>query len=166
MKKLFYPDFIFDSVFETDYDKLKELGIRGLAFDIDNTLCVYTEKPDQKVKALFDSLRSKGFEPFIISNGKEERVAGICRYLGCRYRAGSLKPFCFGYGSLLKELHLSKEECAFIGDQLFTDVAGGNLHHGVSVYVEPISREVDEKITVWKRPLEAKLLEKMHKRAK
>jgi len=63
MKKIFWPDYIYSSIYEVDYQKLKALGIKGLAFDIDNTLCVYTTTPDEQVKALFDKLRTDGFIP-------------------------------------------------------------------------------------------------------
>ena len=38
MFKMFYPDAWVDSTYEIDFEKLYSEGLRGLVFDIDNTL--------------------------------------------------------------------------------------------------------------------------------
>ncbi len=46
--KFFYPDDYVDSILNINYERLYELGIRGLIFDIDNTIVPYNtfEIPD------------------------------------------------------------------------------------------------------------------------
>ena len=51
------PDLIAGDVFSIDYQKLYDLGYRGLLFDIDNTLAPYEiSVPDERLKAHLRSL--------------------------------------------------------------------------------------------------------------
>jgi predicted HAD superfamily phosphohydrolase YqeG len=40
MKKFFKPNLYELSIFDIDLDKLKEIGIKGFIFDVDNTLII------------------------------------------------------------------------------------------------------------------------------
>ena len=48
---IFYPDIYAKNIFEIDYEKLKDKGIKCLVFDLDNTLVpVKSSVADEKVK--------------------------------------------------------------------------------------------------------------------
>lgn len=161
MRKLnvLMPDAYVCSVHDIDYERLKEQGISLLLFDNDNTLLTYnTEEVPEKVKALFQKLKDMGFEIWILSNGKPERVRKILSQLKVHGIAGAKKPMTSGAGFILKRSGKKADECCIIGDQFFTDVLCGNLTGACSILVRPISLFWDEKITRVKRPAERMLL--------
>lgn len=152
---LLFPDQYVQSVYEIDFDQLKDANIDTLLFDVDNTLEVYTTPfPGEKVQALFEELKDKGFSVRLVSNGKEPKVRLYASMLkiGYYFRAGKPSPKYFKLA--MKELHTEPARTAVIGDQIFTDVLGGNLSGCYSILTEPISRSIDETITAVKRPLE------------
>ena len=59
-----------------------------------------------------------------------------------------------------KELQEKPENVAVVGDQIFTDVLGGNRCKMFTILVEPI-KEKDFWYTAWKRPIENKLKAKI-----
>ena len=68
MFKKMKADVYLNSVFEIDTKALKAKGIRGILFDIDNTLEPYrTAKPGKAVRQLFEKLGREGFKIGVIS---------------------------------------------------------------------------------------------------
>ena len=66
---IFYPDIYAKNIFEIDYEKLKSKGIKCLVFDLDNTLVpVRSSVADEKVKALFATLKKQKFTIILMSN--------------------------------------------------------------------------------------------------
>ena len=49
----FFPDQYVASTYVIDFEKLYEEGVRGLIFDIDNTLVPHGAPADERAKALF-----------------------------------------------------------------------------------------------------------------
>jgi hypothetical protein len=144
----FYPKECWGSVFDVDYGRLYARGKRGIIFDIDNTLAVYDEpKPSPKVKALLSDLRRMGFRVGLLSNNGEKRVERFNRELGLPavHRAG--KPRRAGIRRAVRMLGLRPPQVVLVGDQLFTDVWGGNRCGVHTVLVEPIA--LRDEWTVW-----------------
>ena len=48
-------------------------------------------------------------------------------------------PLPFGFRKAARELGVPIGECAVVGDQLFTDILGGNLAGAVTVLVDPLT---------------------------
>ena len=160
-KHIFRPNEYISSVQEVDYERLLDLGIRGLLFDIDNTLATYdTPDPGEDIRELFDGLRKMGFRLGIISNGRRERVTAFGEKLGAAgvWKAG--KPFGSGFRRAKKNMDLESAQIAILGDQIFTDVWGGNVAHFYTILIKPISEERDEWVTKPKRWLEKRILDR------
>ena len=51
-----------------------------------------------------------------------------------------MKPSPRNYNKIIKENNLKYEECAAIGDQLYTDIKGANNLGILSILVDPISK--------------------------
>ena len=160
LKNLFYPDEYFYSVSDIDYKKIYAMGIRGLVFDIDNTIVPYNtyEIPDS-VLALFEDLIAQGFLICFLSNSKKKRVEYFTQLFNVRGFHTALKPTPFGLWRAIKHLDLPHEKLAIIGDQIFTDVICGRMQNIYTVLVEPIV-ERDGRISKFKRVLEKKILNK------
>ena len=135
----FKPDLMINHYKEFDIDTYHNLGYDTLLLDIDNTLSPYYEKhPDEDVLNFINELKEKGFKVIIISNNTSERVETYCRDIDCKYYYFSLKPFSYTYQRLIKENHLDKNKIICLGDQLLTDILGGNSLGLYTIYCKPI----------------------------
>ena len=161
---IFIPDMYQKSIYSINYEKLYEDGIRCLLFDLDNTCVPYVEKvPSQKLKDLFDRLKDMGFKVIIFSNATKKRLEPFKNGLivDCSY--SSKKPSKRKFLKVLKMFDFDLSETAIIGDQLFTDIFGGNRVGIKTILVNPMS-DKDLFVTKIFRLLEKKQYSKMKKR--
>lgn len=156
MIKRFLPDVYQESIFTINYDKLKKNGIKCLLFDLDNTISPAKEVVlCEKTKKLFDRLK-KDFKIVLFSNNFRKRVSKFGDYYSVDIACISLKPFTYKYRYILKKYNLKKTEVAAIGDQLLTDIQGGNKMGLKTILVNPLS-EVDETETWLNRQIEKRI---------
>lgn len=135
---LFIPDMYQKSIYDIDYDKLKDKGIKCLLFDLDNTLVpVNVDVPIKKVKELFAYLEKK-FKIIIISNSNKKRLIPFKEGLNVDTAASSKKPFKKKYLRIMEIYHYKEFEIAAIGDQLLTDIYGANRVGITSILINPI----------------------------
>ena len=92
MFTMFYPDEIQDSTYDIDFRKLHEQGIRGVLFDIDNTLVEHGADANEKARKLFEELKEIGLSSCLISNNQEERVLRFNKDIGTKYIYNAHKP--------------------------------------------------------------------------
>jgi len=150
----FYPKEHYLSVYDIDYESLWARGFRGLVFDIDNTLAVFDEPlPSNEILKLLKKLQSMGFKPCLFSNNSKARVKAFNKPLALPaiHKAG--KPQKKGFRKALSLLKMPRKKAVVIGDQLFTDVWGGNRCGIHTILVEPIAKR-DEWTVKLKRALE------------
>ncbi len=161
MSNIFLPDIFVDTVFDMNVEDLKAQGIKAFIFDIDNTLATYAMPiADEKTAAWVKDLRDKGFEIFIASNNDKERVRVFSENIGVPYFAKALKPLGIFLRRACKNMGVTTRETALVGDQLFTDVWGGNVLNMKTVLVKPIS-EVEDGFVKFKRRFERMILKNM-----
>lgn len=153
MLKTFYPDQYVASTYVIDFDKLYEEGIRGLIFDIDNTLVPHGAPADERAIKLFQKLKEIGFRCCLISNNKEPRVANFNEPIQVDYVYDAHKPSTKNYRKAMEIMGTDTSNTVFIGDQLFTDVWGAKRTGIKSILVKPIHPKEEIQI-VLKRYLE------------
>lgn len=153
MLKLFYPYETVESVFTIDYDKLYAMGIRGLIFDIDNTLVHHGEDSTPAIDDLFREIQGKGFKTLLLSNNEEKRINRFILNIRTYYIHDADKPKPAAYWRALEIMELEKKQVVVIGDQVFTDVLGANLAGMASILVKFL-RWPDEKELGKRRRLE------------
>ncbi len=148
--RIIRPNLIINRYNELTYEILKKEGITLLVCDIDNTLVGYDEAlPNEEVKAYLESL--KEIKVILVSNNVEERCKRFAQPLGLEYIAFAQKPTKKAYNQILKKY--SNEKIACLGDQIFTDVVGGNRFKFYTVKTAPI-KEKDSFVTIFSRTLE------------
>ena len=131
------PDAYYKSIFEIDYNNLKEKGYKNIFFDVDNTLVQYTESlTSNETKVLINSLKND-FNIIIASNSMSNRVLKIVDELGVKGYYSSMKPTKKVYKKVKKEYN--KDECIFIGDQFMTDVLGAKRSKFKIILVDRIN---------------------------
>ena len=140
MVEKFIPDIYQKSIYTIDYKKLKSCGIKCIVFDVDNTLApISTPKPSRKAKDLIERLKDLGFRVIIMSNASKRRLTPFKDILEVDCAASSRKPFSKKFKKILKEYNLKVDEVAIVGDQMITDVFGGNRVGITTIMVNPIS---------------------------
>ncbi|MGN0429282.1 MAG: YqeG family HAD IIIA-type phosphatase [Acetatifactor sp.] len=165
MLQTFYPSTECNSTYDIDFQRMYDLGYRGIIFDIDNTLVPHGAPADEKAIALFEKLREIGFQTLLLSNNKEPRVKSFCEQVGSDYIFKAGKPKKTGYEKAMERMGTTKETTFFVGDQLFTDVWGAKRTGLYSVLVKPIHPKEEIQI-VLKRYLERIVLFFYHRSIK
>ncbi|MBR3643804.1 MAG: YqeG family HAD IIIA-type phosphatase [Lachnospiraceae bacterium] len=165
MFEIFYPDTCADNAYEIDYEGYYAAGYRGIIFDIDNTLVEHDAPATEAAVALFERLRSVGFQMLTLSNNTERRVKMFCDAVSCPYLYKAGKPKKDGYFKAMQLMGTDVGTTLFIGDQLFTDVWGANRAGIKTILVTPISKKERFQI-VLKRIPERWILFFYHKRSR
>lgn len=163
--KRFYPDMKLNSVYEVDFDRLYKKGIRGLIFDIDNTLVPHGADADERIEKLFGELKKMGFKTFLLSNNKLERVKRFNANIRSLYIYKAGKPNAVNYIKAMRMMGTGKENTVFIGDQLFTDIWGAKKAGISTILLNPIDKKEEIQI-VLKRYLEKIVLNAYEKERK
>ncbi|WP_067727348.1 YqeG family HAD IIIA-type phosphatase [Oceanobacillus damuensis] len=166
MLTYFLPNQHVKSVFDIQPETLKKQGIKGIITDLDNTLVAWDVKDaTPEVIQWFKSMKDHDIKVTIISNNNQERVQVFSEPLGTPFVFSARKPLSKAFKTVAKEMELKKEEVVVIGDQLLTDVLGGNLAGFFTILVVPIV-QTDGKITRFNRKIERRILNYMRRKGK
>lgn len=153
----FYPREWVDSTYQIPWDTWYEVGIRGVIFDIDNTLVPHDAPADGRALALFEKLHGMGMKTCLLSNNKKPRVAAFATQVSSPYIYKAGKPAVKNYYKAMEQMGTTIGDTLFVGDQLFTDVYGANRTGIYGILVKPIDPREEIQI-VLKRYLEAVVL--------
>jgi len=135
---LLQPDYYYSSLFAVDLAMLSERGIRGVVIDLDNTILPRdTNELEQRAYDWVAEARSR-FEVMIVSNNTHSYPKEIAAQLGLPIMTHALKPMPRAFRAAMRQLGTTRRTTAVIGDQLFTDVFGGNLAGATTVLVDPL----------------------------
>ncbi|KUP06058.1 hypothetical protein Q73_09815 [Bacillus coahuilensis m2-6] len=158
MLKNFLPNQHVKSIYEISVDDLKDKGVKGVITDLDNTL-VEWDRPNATPKLIewFKHLKEQGMAVTIVSNNNETRVKAFAEPLGIPYIYKARKPMGKAFNKALSTMNLKKDETVVIGDQLLTDVLGGNRNGYHTILVVPVGK-TDDKITKFNRSVERRIL--------
>lgn len=142
MLKLLRPDKIVDSICDIKLDILKEQGIKAIIADLDNTLLPWSSSrvQDEQVQWV-SSVRSLGLKIAIVSNNTFARVEDIAAQLGVVALSRAFKPRRSAFRSVAFRFGLQPAEIAVVGDQLFTDILGGNRSGMYTILVNPMCKK-------------------------
>ena len=135
------PSLRLDGVTSIDPGMLREQGVRAVLLDLDNTIVSYHEdRADDAVAGWVRALGAAGIQTLILSNNHAPRVRRIAEGLGVAFISDAKKPLHAGFLRALKVLGVRADEALVVGDQLFTDVVGGNRLGLRTALVRPIGK--------------------------
>ncbi len=152
MLKQFYPGRCAASAYGLPYGDFYSRGIRGVIFDIDNTLVPHGAPADDRARALFKELQEMGMNTCLMSNNKEPRVASFAGEVGSGYLFKAGKPRRRGYEEAMKQMGTARQATLFVGDQIFTDIYGANRAGIKSILVKPIDPKEEIQIVLKRIP--------------
>ncbi|PLT34625.1 YqeG family HAD IIIA-type phosphatase [Bacillus sp. V5-8f] len=158
MLKKFLPSEHVKSIFDITPENLKKKGIKGIITDLDNTL-VEWDRPNATPQLIkwFDNMRDHGILVTIVSNNNEQRVTIFSDPLKIPFIFQARKPMGKAFRKAIRNMGLKREETVVIGDQLLTDVFGGNRNGFHTILVVPVAR-TDGFITKFNRMVERRIL--------
>ena len=159
----FLPKMYQKSIYTVNYGNLLSNGIKCILFDLDNTLCPANVKMvDDKVVDHINMLKSMGFNLLIFSNSPSVRIKPIKNKLGIDAICFARKPFKGSFKKVIKKYGLKPNQIAIIGDQLLTDVFGGNSVGFTTILIDPLS-DYDGIFTLFNRFIEKSIFNKFKK---
>ncbi len=137
-----YPKAYFGKVEEITIEFLKKNKLKALILDVDNTLIDKQRNMTEKVIEWVRNLKGQGVKLYILSNSNNtEKVEEISQKLKVPYHKFAMKPLKMGFKKALKELNEKAENTAIVGDQIFTDIIGGNRCNIYTILVDPIKEK-------------------------
>ncbi|MEW6621698.1 MAG: YqeG family HAD IIIA-type phosphatase [Bacillota bacterium] len=134
------PNLYINSIYHLDFKKLCKRGIKGIIVDLDNTITEWNN-PDISDKAVdwFKSMIENNLKACIVSNNNENRVVRIANLLGIPYIAKANKPRTGAFKRAMTAMGTVPQETAVVGDQIFTDILGGNRLNLYTILVVPLN---------------------------
>lgn len=115
-------------------------GLRGLLLDLDNTLIPYGSYEERAdVMTWAAELRRGGIRLYLLSNATGRRARFWIDKLGFEGVGLAGKPNPRAFQRALRQLGLPAHQVGMVGDQVFTDVLGGNLAGMHTILVYPLA---------------------------
>ncbi len=160
--KKFIPDLSCKSIMDIPLNVFQENGIKGILFDLDNTITEWHQNEvSPEASNWLKSLTEEGYQVCIVSNNKKQRVAAVAEKLGLPYLCDAAKPAKHSYFKAAKLMNLPCENMAMVGDQILTDVLGGNRSGLFTIFVEYINPQEHWGTVHLIRPLERLVMKKI-----
>lgn len=136
------PDFYYNNIYDINLQQFKELGINGLICDLDNTLLAWDDqKIGPKIKEWIIQVKELGISICILSNSLQTRVNKVSHILQLPAISKALKPRKRAFELAINKLNVNQNRIAVVGDQLFTDIFGGNRLGLLTILVDPIANK-------------------------
>lgn len=135
------PKMVFETIYDITPELLLKKGIRGVLIDIDGTVSSHrVALPSDELRAYVKSLQDAGIATLFLSNNKAVRVGTFSDPLGIRWISRAKKPLRRGFRQAADMLGLPMHKIAMIGDQIFTDILGGNRAGMLTCQVQSLDR--------------------------
>ena len=159
---LLKPTIKLDKITDISVELLNKLGIKALILDVDNTLSTHHGMVlCDGLENWLDTMRENGIKLVILSNSTKKRVKPFAEKIDLDFLSTGLKPLFPGYLRAVKKLGVKCKDVAIVGDQIFTDVLGGNSVFIKTILLTPIKPEMSLRFR-FKRKLE-KIVYKLYK---
>ncbi len=160
MNSNFYPEIYISSINEITDELLKKNGIKGLILDIDNTLVPnHVADADENAVRWIEQMKAAGYKMCIVSNAARKRVIRFNERIKLNAVHRAMKPATAAFYRAGRLMGLNSESIAVIGDQIFTDVYGGNRAGMFTILVKPIDKR-EGRLVRFKRIFEKRIMER------
>jgi len=165
MFNLLYPRIYVDTLLDIPLDKLRGQNITAFIIDLDNTITEWNSNEIRaEVEEWFKRINGEGFKACILSNNGEQRIRKVADRLGIPFIHRAAKPRRGSFHRAVELMGVNATQTAVVGDQIFTDILGGNRAGLYTILVKPLARRefVGTKIN---RTLEIFILHLLFKKA-
>ncbi|MGM9992525.1 MAG: YqeG family HAD IIIA-type phosphatase [Candidatus Bruticola sp.] len=169
----YIPDLYCSKISDIPFAKLASLKKVNICLDVDNTLALRSSSviDRQAADALAEAKRQGYIEKIcIVSNiiwgrAREERVRLIAQQIGTEHyfaaRFWERKPGAKPFLSAMQMMNSQPENTAVIGDQIFTDIAGGKKLGLFTILVKPLGDDHWTTMLTGRRRRENRILQRL-----
>lgn len=141
MLDLLYPRIYADNLLDIPLTQLREQNITAFIVDLDNTITEWNSNEiSAEMEAWFGLIRAQGFKACILSNNGERRIKSVADRLGIPFIHRAAKPRRGAFRQAISVMGVTADQTAVIGDQIFTDILGGNRAGLYTILVQPLAR--------------------------
>jgi len=136
------PDVYLENVYAIDVDKLqKKKKIKGIIIDLDNTLVPWGKNHlDERIIFWINQVKESEMKICIVSNSRSAHVTEMGNLLDIPFYSSRYKPLKKPFLEAMRMMNTENKETAVIGDQIFTDVLGGNRLNLLTILVFPLKK--------------------------
>ena len=155
------PDFNIESIYDIDIARLDEMGIKALFFDLDSTLMksksgIFNYKTLQFLNDL-----STNFKLAIITNNENiEYIKKAESQTNIPIYSNAKKPDIKIINRALRDLNISANKTAMIGDRPLSDILAGKNAGMTTILVDSISKSEENILVRFARFLERLTIKK------
>jgi len=140
------PALIVADLDQINLSKFWNQGKRGIILDLDNTITPWKDNTiTGQAQTFIEKALKQGYKICLISNASRSRTEKIAAIYNIPFVAPAFKPFKKPFILAMQKLQLNNEQVLVVGDQIFTDVLGGNRANLFTILVPPL----DEKEFIW-----------------
>lgn len=138
--RLLTPSLRIATIYDLPIDWLRGKSVHAIVTDLDNTLVPWRDyKVADELSGWFKDLHKEGFRTVILTNARPSpTIKKMSEQLGTQLVIGARKPVQRFFRQALSKVEATPAETCVIGDQVFTDVLGGNLLGCHTVLVDRI----------------------------
>jgi HAD superfamily phosphatase (TIGR01668 family) len=124
-------------------EDLHAAGIENVLLDLDNTLVAWQGHDIPKsIREWIIALQTAGIKLYLVSNTRHgRRLMALSAELKIPYVKRAWKPRKQGFINAMKDLGAEPSKTIMIGDQMFTDIWGGNRLGIYTIMVRPMARK-------------------------
>ena len=149
------PTYIVEHVTDINLEDLKNDNIKGLIFDLDNTLMPPRSKVFPENIAQWLELVKNDFKIAILSNNPhKDYVKNAGKLAGCVAYEKAGKPRRAAAVKALKDLDLLPEQVVVVGDRPLTDILVGQRLKFITILVDPLMKREEIRIIKFLRKIE------------
>jgi hypothetical protein len=158
--KIITPDVYLESIYLIDIEKLQQKkNIKGIIVDLDNTLVPWgSNYLDKKIVSWIKQVKQSGTKICIVSNTTANHLSDMSNLLDIPFYSSRFKPMKRPFQKAMKMMNTINRETVVIGDQIFTDVLGGNRLNLLTILVCPLGQNESFGTAVVNRSLERFIL--------
>ncbi len=141
MLELLYPRYYVDTLLDIPLEKLKAQNIEAFILDLDNTITEWNSNELRgEVEEWFGRIKAEGFKACILSNNAEQRIKLVADRLDIPFIHRAAKPRRGAFRRAVEVMGVRADQTAVVGDQIFTDILGGNRTGLFTILVKPLAR--------------------------
>lgn len=171
-----FPNLLARRFEEIDFSAVLTPERRFLCLDLDNTLLPQRgQLVAEPVRQRLEGLRREGLvqdicliSNVIVPGPRVKRLYRLARELGIDHVVPCFfhnrKPKGAPFLKALELLKARPEECVMVGDQIYSDILGGNRMGFYTVWVNPMSADHWSTLIVGKRRRELRVMEELQSR--
>ncbi|HHZ17249.1 MAG TPA: YqeG family HAD IIIA-type phosphatase [Peptococcaceae bacterium] len=136
------PDLMVTSLADINLQEFRQKEMRGIIIDLDNTISPWKANYiSAEADCFLREALALGYQVCLLTNARKKRSEKLVRKYSIHCLPFALKPRKRAFLKALALMGLPAHQVLVIGDQVFTDVLGGNRAGCFTVLVPALSKK-------------------------